>query len=288
MILSMTGFASVTMDVAGTPVAVEIRAVNHRYLEFQLRGPDEARAVEPQMREALQGQLSRGKVECRVTIGEASRQGDSTTPDMAALEALAAQEQMVKGLFPHAGALSVYEVLNWPGVLPSTSVDSGTLSQSLVSGFQKALADLRASRTREGEKLAAFMFERLDAIAQLVGQAKPLVPAAVAAFQVKLRERIAEAAAHVADERIANEVVMFASRVDIEEELSRLAAHVDEVRNVIKKGGAVGKRLDFLMQELNREANTLGSKSVATDLTRIAVELKVLIEQMREQVQNIE
>jgi uncharacterized protein (TIGR00255 family) len=287
MILSMTGFASVTRDVGGTPVAIEIRAVNHRYLEFQLRAPDDVRSTEAQLREALQGQLSRGKVECRVTLGERQKT-DSATPDMAALEALAAQEQVVKAMFPHSDGLTVHQVLSWPGVLPTTSIPPAVLAQALVEAFSAGLADLRASRAREGEKLAAFMRERLAAITKLVTEARPLVPAAVAAFQAKLRDRIADAAANVTDERIANEVVLFASRADIEEELSRLSAHVDEVSNVIKKGGAVGKRLDFLMQELNREANTLGSKSVATDLTRIAVELKVLIEQMREQVQNIE
>jgi uncharacterized protein (TIGR00255 family) len=268
-------------------MAVEIRAVNHRYLEFSLRAPDEIRALEPALREALSGQLARGKVECRVALGESRGGREVATPDMAALEALASQEQVVKSLFPHADGLTVHQVLTWAGVLPMSAIDPAELGPNVIAAFQAALVELRAAREREGAKLAHFIRERLDHIAAHVAQARPLVPAAVQAFEAKLRDRIADAGGST-DERIANEIVMFAARSDVEEELSRLSAHVDEVRAILTKGGNVGKRLDFLMQELNREANTLGSKSVATELTRIAVDLKVWIEQMREQVQNIE
>jgi uncharacterized protein (TIGR00255 family) len=179
-------------------------------------------------------------------------------------------------------------VLTWPGVLPKAAVAPEALAEVVLAAVREALAEMTASRAREGAKLVDFLCQRLDAIEQQVAAARPLTPAAVAAFQAKLKERIAEAGALPSDERLQHEVVLFAARFDVEEELSRLGAHVTEVRRILAKGGAAGKKLDFLMQELNREANTLGSKSVSTDLTRIAVELKVLIEQMREQVQNIE
>jgi uncharacterized protein (TIGR00255 family) len=182
----------------------------------------------------------------------------------------------------------VYEVLHWPGVLAGGEVGADTIREDAGRLAAQAVAELTQTRRREGEKLAQVLRDRLDSMAALVARAQPLVPEVMKAHRDKLAARLAEAAAAPSDERIQQEVVLYAARIDIDEELERLAAHVAEFRRVLDKGGACGKRLDFLCQELNREANTLGSKSVSSDMTRISVELKVLIEQMREQVQNIE
>jgi uncharacterized protein (TIGR00255 family) len=190
--------------------------------------------------------------------------------------------------FPNARTLSVAEVLHWPGVLADESLSADKLKEDVLKLLGKAIAELNQSRTREGAKLEAILRERLDSMSALVKEAGPLMPGAVKAFADKLAAKVAEAGASPSDERVHQEIVLYAARIDVDEELSRLVAHVSEFVRVLDKGGACGKRLDFLCQELNREANTLGSKSVANEITRISVELKVLIEQMREQVQNIE
>ena len=179
-------------------------------------------------------------------------------------------------------------MLHWPGVLADASLSPDKLKDEVLGLLGRAIAELDASRMREGAKLEAVLRERLDSMAKLVREAQPLLPGAVKAFQDKLAAKIAEAGAAPSDERVHQEIVLYAARIDVDEELQRLTTHVSEFRRVLDKGGACGKRLDFLCQELNREANTLGSKSVANEMTRISVELKVLIEQMREQVQNIE
>jgi uncharacterized protein (TIGR00255 family) len=201
---------------------------------------------------------------------------------------LKAASQRVLEVFPQARALSVSEVLHWPGVLADESLAPEQLRDEVMALLGTALSELNLTREREGAKLERLLLDRLDQMSALVLESAPLLPVAVRAFREKLAARLAEAAQAPNDERIQQEVVLYAARIDVDEELSRLQAHVAEVRRVLAKGGACGKRLDFLCQELNREANTLGSKSVATDLTRASVELKVLIEQVREQVQNIE
>jgi uncharacterized protein (TIGR00255 family) len=288
MIRSMTGFASATREGPGGSLAVELKSVNHRYLEFQARIPDELRALESALREAVAARLTRGKVDCRVTFTSSSLKPAALAPDATMLEALASTQDAVSARFPDARRLSVSELLHWPGVLSSPSVTLDALRDEVMAALAQALSELDQTRAREGAKLEALLVERLDRMAELGAEAAPLMPAAVKAFQEKLAAKLAEASQAGADERIQQEVVLYAARIDVDEELSRLVAHVSEVRRVLAKGGACGKRLDFLCQELNREANTLGSKSAANDLSRIAVELKVLIEQMREQVQNIE
>jgi uncharacterized protein (TIGR00255 family) len=288
MIASMTGFASATEESPQGSLAVELKTVNHRYLEFQTRIPEEFRPLEPAMREAVAAKLTRGKVDCRVTFTPAPSSRRSLVPDADAMAALHAASKEVLARFPEARPLSVGEVLHWPGVLADASLSAEAQKELVLSLIAKAVAELTTTRTREGAKLEAILRERLDRIATLVKDAEPLMPGAVKAFTEKLAAKIAEAGASPSDERVHQEIVLYASRIDVDEELSRLVAHVAEFRRVLDKGGACGKRLDFLCQELNREANTLGSKSVANDFTRISVELKVLIEQMREQVQNIE
>ena len=287
MITSMTGFAAVSGEVPGGRFALELKTVNHRYLEFQTRMPEDLRSLEQSMRELIAAKLTRGKVECRVTFTPVATR-DSLKPNEEALTALADTQNQILTKFD-AGRLSVWEIMHAPGVMSAEAMGSDAAKEALIVLFKSAVVDLNATRAREGEKLAAMIDLRLDSIEVLVKQVTPLIPDMVIAYQEKLALKLAEAmAGSASDERLKQEVVLFASRIDVSEELNRLTAHISEVRRVLKSGGAVGKRLDFLMQELNREANTLGSKSVSVESTRVAVELKVLIEQMREQIQNIE
>ena len=288
MISSMTGFAAAAVETAQGSLAVELKTVNHRYLEFQTRMPEELRPLEPAMREAVAARLTRGKVDCRITFTPLSSGKRSLLPDADALQALETASRQVLQRFPDARKLSVAEVLHWPGVLAEESLSADKAKEQVMALVSRAIADLDQTRAREGAKLEAILRERLESMQTLVAEAQPLIPGAVKAFGDKLATRVAEAGASPSDERIHQEIVLYAARIDVDEEISRLGAHITEFRRVLGKGGACGKRLDFLCQELNREANTIGSKSVANEITRISVELKVLIEQMREQVQNIE
>jgi len=288
MISSMTGFAAAAVETAQGSLAVELKTVNHRNFEFQTRIPEELRPLEPAMREAVAARLTRGKVDFRVIFTPLSSAKRSLRPDPDALQSLEAASQRVRERFPGARELSVAEILHWPGVLAEESLSADKAKDQVLELVARAVAELDQTREREGAKLEAVLRERLGRMEGLVAEAQPLIPGAVKAFADKLAARVTEAGASPSDERIHQEIVLYATRIDIDEELSRLVVHIAEFRNVLGKGGACGKRLDFLCQELNREANTIGSKSVANDLTRISVELKVLIEQMREQVQNIE
>src|SRR6202521_1003730 len=288
MIASMTGFAAAARESAQGSLAVELKTVNHRYLEFQTRIPEELRPLEPAMREAVAARLTRGKVDCRITFTPVATAKRTLIPDAEALASLQAASREVLARFPAARPLSVAEVLHWPGVLADEQLSADRLKEDILALVGKALADLNQTRSREGAKLESIPSERPERMSALVKEAEPLMPGAVRAFADKLAAKVAEAGASPSDERIHQEIVLYAARIDIDEELTRLVAHVSEFRRVLDKGGACGKRLDFLCQELNREANTMGSKSVANEMTRISVELKVLIEQMREQVQNIE
>jgi uncharacterized protein (TIGR00255 family) len=284
---SMTGFASVTGDVVSGRIAIELKSVNHRYLEFQTRMGEEIRSLEGAMREQVAATITRGKVDCRVTLTADTKQVGGE-PNAEALALLAQTQDGILAKFD-AHRLSVWEIMHAPGVMASAEMTAETLKEPLLALFSKAVDELSATRAREGAKLAQMLFERLDAIDQLVKHIAPLVPKMVAAYEEKLKQKIADADLNAAsDDRLKQEVVLFASRIDVAEELNRLVAHTGEVRRVLKAGGAIGKRLDFLMQELNRESNTLGSKSVSTESTNVSIELKVLIEQMREQIQNIE
>jgi uncharacterized protein (TIGR00255 family) len=288
MIYSMTGFASASQETAQGSLAAELKTVNHRYLEFQSRIPEELRPLEPAMREAVAARLTRGKVDCRVTFTPVASAARSMIPDSAALTSLHAASREVAAKFPDARPMSISEILHWPGVLADESLSADRMKETVLALVDKAIKELNQTRAREGAKLEQVLRERLDGMAKLVEEARPLMPGAVKAFQEKLAAKIAEAAVTPTDERVQQEIVLYAARIDVDEEIARLVTHIAEYRRVLDKGGACGKRLDFLCQELNREANTLGSKSVANEMTRISVELKVLIEQMREQVQNIE
>ena len=288
MISSMTGFAAAVRESPQGSLALELKTVNHRYLEFQVRAPEEIRPLEPAMREAVAARLTRGKVDCRVTFTPATAAQRKLVPDASALGALRDAADRVLDRFPDARPLAVSEILHWPGVLAEETLSPDRVREDVTSILAQALAELDQTRAREGAKLEKVLRERLARMSELVAEAGPLMPAAIKAYTEKLAAKIAEAGASPSDERVHQEIVLYASRIDVDEEMSRLSTHIAEFRRVLDKGGACGKRLDFLCQELNREANTLGSKSVASEMTRISVELKVLIEQMREQVQNIE
>ena len=285
---SMTGFATAAVAVGQATLNLELRTVNSRFLDVHFRLPDELRVIEPLLREQITAALSRGKVDCRAglqTTGESTRELALSASLLAQLVALDAS---VRAALPQAASLSVAEVLRWPGMLGDDALPAEALSEAGARAVRQALADLTASRQREGVRLAAMLMERVTRMRELVVQVTPRVPEVVQEYQAKLTQRLQDAIGSADDERIRTEVGLFAVRIDVAEELNRLSAHLDEVERILKAGGAAGKRLNFLMQELNREANTLGSKAMAADMTAIAVELKLAIEQMREQVQNIE
>jgi len=293
----MTGYASAA---AGAPeaaapaaVTVELRSVNGRFLDLALRLPDELRALEPALRELLSQRLRRGKVEMRVTT---QRDTDAAwpNPQPEQLSRLARVESTVQGWLPHAQPLSVHEVLQW--CRGGGAVER--LDEAALEAARRCVAGLADARAREGERLVAVLMQRIERLRELADQAEPLVPAVVQRQQQRFVERWNDALAatgaaqsvprEALQERALNEAAAYAIRIDVAEELARLRAHLDELARLLKTGGEIGKRLDFLIQELQREANTLGSKSAALELTTISVEMKVLIEQLREQVQNIE
>jgi uncharacterized protein (TIGR00255 family) len=288
MIYSMTGFAAAQSETAAGTLVVEMRSVNHRYLELHLRLDDALRVFEPQVREAISARLGRGKVEFRASLIAPS--GESAPAELSAnaLEQLASLSASVQQSFPQSRPLSVADILRWPGVLRTEQVSVDALHTGLLAALEQVVAELTASREREGGKLAAIMLDRVAQMETLVARVRPLLPALLQTYQEKLASRIREALQTADEGRIHQELALYAQKIDVDEELGRLTTHLQEVRRVLAAGGTAGKRLDFLMQELNREANTLGSKSVSSETSQTSMELKVLIEQIREQVQNIE
>ncbi|WP_300650978.1 YicC/YloC family endoribonuclease [Pseudomonas sp.] len=287
MIHSMTAFARAEQAGTNGTLTWELRSVNHRYLEPHLRLPDAFRDLEGAVREALRNGLSRGKVECTLRVAEDSA-GKPLQVDRERAAQLVAAAESVASLIKHPAPLNPLEVLSWPGVLVADAADPQALNKAALSLFKQALDELKQSRSREGHELAKLLNERLDSIDGEVAALRELVPQMLAMQRQKILDRSAELQAELDPQRLEQELVILAQKSDVAEELDRLSTHVSEVRRVLKTGGAAGRRLDFLMQELNREANTLGSKAFDTRSTQAAVNLKVLIEQMREQVQNIE
>ena len=290
MIFSMTGFACVERETVAGVLVLELRAVNHRYLELQLKLDDQLRSFETLVRERIAAGLTRGKVECRLNLVRNTSGGQQAQIDQAILQQLAQLSDMVQRQFPQSRALSVADVLRWPGILAgdATPMDAAALADDIRASLDQALQEMAASRAREGAKLKAAVLERLSDMERQVAAVQPILPAQIEAYRQRLAAKLQETALNLEPERLAQELVLFAQRVDVDEELTRLTAHMQEVRRILDAGGTAGKRLDFLMQELNREANTLGSKSASIELTQTSMALKVLIEQMREQIQNIE
>ncbi len=288
MICSMTGYAVKNRDVERGSLQIELKSVNSRYLDFHFRVAEDLRALEMPLRELLSARLSRGKVECRLSFNPAAARAEQLQLNGELLATLRSLSDQVRASLPDAAPLSVNEVLRWPGMLGDQGVDFAALGPAVLALAREALDDFTASRAREGDKLAAMILDRVKAMRDIVGRVAPRIPEAQALFTDKLRQRLLEALGNASDDRILQEVAVFATRIDVAEELSRLSTHLDEVERVLKLGGACGKRLDFLMQELNREANTLGSKSAITEVSQASMDLKLLIEQMREQIQNLE
>ena len=302
---SMTGFALARCDHRVGAIVLEIRSVNSRYLDPQFRLSDELRGGEATLREAITAKVARGKLDVRFYIHRTAGadEGVVAAPEM--LTQLDALDRSVRARLPDARPLSVHEVLHWPGVLASGDIGIDEVLALTRSLAADALEQLSVARAREGERLAAAIVERVAAMEAIATRLQPAVPKLVEAHRQKLEQRLAAALGIVFDatdaapptstvtraealDRIRQEITLYGTRIDVSEELSRLAGHLAEVRAILGRGGAVGKRLDFMMQELNREANTLGSKAAAAELADAAVELKLAIEQIREQVQNLE
>lgn len=314
MIYSMTGYASVTRELAaasgtgGASVSVELRTVNSRFLDLNFRMPEDVRVCEPTLREMLMTKLSRGKVDIRINVQRSEQTANAGALNRDALDQLAVLERAVLDAFPDSGRLRTGEILRWPGVLAESGVAPEVLRDAVLGCGKQAIAELIDVRAREGAQLANMLLANVTEMETIVAKITPLVPELIVKHQQKIVERLQEALGIAApeagsaggnatiggvsreeiSERIRQEVTMYGIRIDIAEELSRLTAHLNETRHVIEKGGKVGKRLDFMMQELNREANTLGSKAAAKELADASMTLKLLIEQMREQVQNLE
>jgi uncharacterized protein (TIGR00255 family) len=287
MVHSMTAFARTELAASHGTLSWELRSVNHRYLEPQLRLPEAFRDLESAVRDALRQGLSRGKVECTLRFNEDSG-GQALNVDPQRAAQLVAAAETIAGLIKQPAALNPLEILAWPGVLVAAASDPQALNNAALNLFQQALAELQSGRAREGAELSKLLTERLDEIGNVVSYLREQVPHMLASQRQKVLDRCREMQVELDPQRLEQEMVMLAQKSDVAEELDRLSTHVGEVRRVLNAGGAAGRRLDFLMQELNREANTLGSKAFDTRSTQAAVSLKVLIEQMREQVQNIE
>lgn len=288
MTFSMTGFAALEQPLDNATLLLELRAVNSRYLDLHFKLDENLRSLEPNIRELISAQLSRGKIECKVNLIQRTQANQATQLDETLMQQLVAMQEKAQLYFPQSRQLSVADILRWPGVVMNDALGYDTLLDDVKKLVQQGLQDLNASRAREGEKLKALILDRISQIEVLVEKVKPLLPALTKEYQAKLESKLQESLKNVDQDRIAQELVLFAQRIDVDEELSRLTAHVSEVKRILNSDAPAGKRLDFLMQELNREANTLGSKSVSVQTTQVSMELKVLIEQMREQIQNVE
>ncbi|OGA25669.1 MAG: YicC family protein [Betaproteobacteria bacterium RIFCSPLOWO2_02_FULL_67_26] len=288
MIHSMTGYATAAREFPFGMLSVELRSVNHRYLDIQFRLPDDLRAVEPALRELVSEHVRRGKVECRVSFSAAPGTHRMLTLNEDLMLRLEELELKIRTMLAGAGQLTVADVLRWPGMLATDPLPLEELQAACRELLAAVLREFNATRGREGDKLKALLLDRAAGMEQRIAETAPRIPQVVDAYRERLAARLREALGGGEDERIRQEVAVFAAKIDVDEEISRLTAHVSELKQALANGGAVGKKLDFLMQELNREANTLASKSVDLAVTRAALELKLLIEQMREQIQNIE
>ncbi|MBX3724934.1 MAG: YicC family protein [Xanthomonadales bacterium] len=289
MIRSMTGYAEADTATPWGTLSWELRSVNHRFLETGLRLPEELRQLDGPVRERIAARIARGKVEASLRLRRERGDGGLLQINETLVSALGqAMRRLGEHLPANLQRVSLTDVLAWPGLLVEPEVDSAALQAAALAGLEQALDGLVAARAREGERLAALLVERLDGIERETATVRRLLPDIRSALRARMEARLADLRLPLDPGRLEQEVVIHLQKLDVDEELDRLAGHVQEARRTLTLGEAVGRRLDFLMQEFNREANTLGSKSVDSRSTQAAVELKVLIEQMREQVQNIE
>ncbi len=287
MIKSMTAFSREESRSDQGELVWEIRSVNHRYLEVFVRLPEELRALEPLVREAVGKSLARGKVECTLRYKTSGMTPVAMNVNDAMIQQLMQASDRVAHLIHSEGRLSITDVMRWPGVLEAESIDLGEVQKKAIELLEAALANLVEAREREGSQLAVLIEQRLQEMDQQVELAKQRMPEVIAALRERLQNKLVDFA-DLDEGRVEQEMVVLAQRLDIDEEMDRLKTHLAEVGRTLKQNKPIGRRLDFLMQELNREANTLGSKSADATTTSVSVEMKVLIEQMREQIQNIE
>jgi uncharacterized protein (TIGR00255 family) len=297
-IQSMTGFAAVFHDTEAGRLQLELRSVNSRFLDLQLRMPDDLRSAEPALRELLTAGIARGKVECRISLQRASAETRQPVIDRGLLAQLLTVAGQIAAAAPGAAPPTVADLMRWPGLIAEPAADTEALQQTVLATARTALAEFSASRAREGARLAAVIGERGARMRERVATVRAQAPALLAAFEARLVERLRNALGGATAgagqplaplmDRIGQEVTLHGMRIDVAEEIARLETHLDELDRILAAGGAVGKRLDFLLQELNREANTLGSKGASVDLTATVIELKLLIEQIREQALNLE
>lgn len=287
MTASMTAFAHKEGSFSWGSLTWEIRSVNQRYLEPNLRLPETLRSLEPEIRNLLRQGISRGKLDINLkfTPADASQQLEINTQ---LLDQLINAATQVSARSPNAASLDPLRLMQWPGVIQTAKADEQEVKQAALALFSQALQELKQHRLREGSELAQLIENRLEQISQRLEDGKNYLPAALEAWRVNLLEKAQQLQVEVDPSRLEQEVVFLAQKQDVDEELDRLNTHIKEVRLALKSTAPVGRRLDFLMQEMNREANTLGSKALSIEMTQLAVDLKVLIEQMREQVQNLE
>jgi uncharacterized protein (TIGR00255 family) len=288
MTLSMTAFARQEQHTELGDLTWEIRSVNHRYLEVSLRLEDKFRPIEMQIRKLFADKLGRGKVDAVLRYKSPEEQQSSVDFDYELAQALVTSCQQINALSGNVSSVDPLRVLQWPGVIKSETVDQAALNKSVMASLKTAVAELIETRKTEGQALQTMIEQRCEEIDQIAIETRQMMPGILEQQRQRLVEKVADLEVNLDPERLEQEIVMLAQKSDVAEELDRLQSHIVEVKNVLKRNEPIGRRLDFLMQELNREANTLGSKSIDTDTTRHSVTLKVLIEQMREQIQNIE
>lgn len=285
---SMTGFSCEEHKAEWGELSCEIRSVNHRYLEPIIRLPEHLRVLEPKVRDQLRKLLCRGKVEVSVqlTLADSNQQGLQINQSL--LKSVISAATQMKESYQAIGPIDPIRLLGWPGVVLQEGIETDVIQRAAHELVEKTLAGLTEHRNREGKVLRKHIEERLCQIDELVNHVKGVMPEVITKQKVKLQQRLDELEGELDQVRIEQEIVLIANKVDVNEELDRLVTHLDEVRHILRQQGPIGRRLDFMMQELNREANTLSSKSIASETSQVAVSIKVLIEQMREQIQNIE
>lgn len=288
MTASMTAFSRNQMSTSWGQLIWEIRSVNHRYLDIHLRLPDSLRIIEEAVREKINSQLARGKIECCLRFQVDRNQPGSMSINTGLVDRLTEMSNEIEKRIYESSSIGVTDILSWPGVITEDGIDYESLAESAVVMLDDTLKDLIRNRQREGERLSELVRTRLIAIEEQVGKVRAVLPEIATAFRLKLENRLNELRESLDSGRLEQEIVIFASKSDIAEELDRLESHITETRHALDSNKPVGRRLDFLMQEMNREANTLGSKSSDIRITNASIELKVLIEQIREQIQNIE
>lgn len=298
---SMTAYATTSVETVAGTLTIELKSVNSRFLDLQFRMNDEFRAYEPFFREVIMANVKRGKVECRLSFARKAQDASTLTLNQPLLKELIKLQHEIRHQSGEANVMTINELLRWPGMIEEVAPDQETLQKQVREAMTDTLNTFTAEREREGAALTKALVDRVHAMQEIVSRIEPLIPKLVAQFQQKAIERMQEALGiaiadsavtpltqQEASERIRQEVTLYGMRIDVAEELARLKIHLEETGNILEKGGLVGKRMDFMLQELNREANTLGSKAAIKELSSASMDMKLLIEQIREQVQNLE